>query len=836
MSNSTVPPMTSIYGDHGIALPENVQMAVVGVVTIGLFIGLIAEIATAEILFFIALTILMLTEILTLTEVLAGFSNEALITIGALFLVVGAVERSHCVEHVVRQIFGNAESSLEMSKMKLFVMCFCLSMFLNNTPLVALLLPVVKDWGRMRNIPASQLLMPLSFAVLSGSFGTMIGTSTNLTINGLLSASKGFEFPFFAPAPIGIMIAPILFIYMIVCGPSLLPNRSGLLRSVRDHTSDLIAEVFVSKESIFVGQSVGKMIQRLGLSPNQIIKIRRVIDITNSDSNGMPASVGTNQEGEDGEEEDEEKDGETLLMTEALHANDKIPVSDGKYTSKSSRYWYAPQVTSARSPSNSIDVDSINDIEAGMAQKRNENRYQSADVTTRFNDIVAPSPSDTICAGDIVFITSAAVLIKKVLKSIAGEAKGLELLSSNVLDLPGYGTELAELVISNESPFLGKNVANVSNEFAERYGAAIITFRPREYAPGVLKPNTTRYSSPTSPSLDGIELSTISDQANGHGYENENLPTDRVSPHDKPMAISSIVGASGIDISAQSTPPAMVERRSHRHANGLASISSTPSIEQSESHHDDEDLLLDPAKYDGAAAHEIEVGDVILAVVSLTELPNLTANKEFFAVSTVGKIPTPVTPYSFVPVVLFFVVLIVVALGYLNMCAASLLLVAIYFALGFLTTNDIRTMIDIKLMVLMGCSLSFATGMSSSGLSAAIAGVIVHLNAGPMVGLFLVYILTAILTILVTNNAAAALMLPIAVSMADLMDLSFKPFAMAVLIASTATFMSPIGYQTHVMVWGPGGYSFSDFMIFGAIPTVIYILGGCLLCVFLYPF
>ncbi|RYG66003.1 hypothetical protein EON64_10715 [archaeon] len=99
---------------------------------------------------------------------LLGFSNESVITIGTLFLVVGAVERSHVVDWIARKTFGS-EGWVVWNKMRMYAVCFLLSTFFNNTPLVAILLPVVKDWGRMRGIAASQLLMPLSYFVIAVS-------------------------------------------------------------------------------------------------------------------------------------------------------------------------------------------------------------------------------------------------------------------------------------------------------------------------------------------------------------------------------------------------------------------------------------------------------------------------------------------------------------------------------------------------------------------------------------------------------------------------------------------------------------------------------------------
>ena len=81
-----------------------------------------------------------------------GFSNDAVVTIGSLFLVIGGVERSHAVDWLTRKTFGTVGNDT-IGKARMYITCFMLSIFFNNTPLVSILLPVVKDWGRMRKIP-----------------------------------------------------------------------------------------------------------------------------------------------------------------------------------------------------------------------------------------------------------------------------------------------------------------------------------------------------------------------------------------------------------------------------------------------------------------------------------------------------------------------------------------------------------------------------------------------------------------------------------------------------------------------------------------------------------
>ncbi len=96
-------------------------------------------------------------------------------------------------------------------------------------------------------------------------------------------------------------------------------------------------------------------------------------------------------------------------------------------------------------------------------------------------DIIAPPPHELVGANDVIFLSSAQDAVEKMMKSILGESKGLKILKSDVLALPGFGTEVVECVVSDNNPFLGKKVSEMAKEFSERYQAALITVRGREW-------------------------------------------------------------------------------------------------------------------------------------------------------------------------------------------------------------------------------------------------------------------------------------------------------------------------------------------------------------------
>ena len=146
---------------------------------------LFLEIGSPEQVLMGTLCILWNLGIVSTQEALEGFSNSGLVSIGALFIVMHAVEKSRVVDYAARRILG---ANLSDRSVLLRVCCvvFVLSGFCNNTPVVVLFMPIVRDWARTNHRAPSKFLIPLSYAAIMGGMFTTIGTSTNLLVNGLL--------------------------------------------------------------------------------------------------------------------------------------------------------------------------------------------------------------------------------------------------------------------------------------------------------------------------------------------------------------------------------------------------------------------------------------------------------------------------------------------------------------------------------------------------------------------------------------------------------------------------------------------------------------------------
>jgi di/tricarboxylate transporter len=152
--------------------------------------------------------------------------------------------------------------------------------------------------------------------------------------------------------------------------------------------------------------------------------------------------------------------------------------------------------------------------------------------------------------------------------------------------------------------------------------------------------------------------------------------------------------------------------------------------------------------------------------------------------------------------------------------------------------DQARRSVDWPILISIGAALAIGRAMDTSGLAGYMAGALVGSSVpfGAWGALAAVYLLTLIFTELVTNNAAAALAFPIARATAMQLDASLMPFVIVIAIAASAGFATPFGYQTHLMVYGPGGYRFGDFVRVGLPLDILCMVVTIALAPMFFPF
>jgi len=219
---------------------------------------------------------------------------------------------------------------------------------------------------------------------------------------------------------------------------------------------------------------------------------------------------------------------------------------------------------------------------------------------------------------------------------------------------------------------------------------------------------------------------------------------------------------------------------------------------------------------------KLRAGDTLLMVSHPAFFEQHHNSRDFFLVSSLGDVRTVRHERAPLAMTILFAMVAVVALGWLSMLKAAMLAAGLMIITRCTTGRIARRAVDWQVLVVIAASFGIAAALQNSGAASAIAQWLVSFaQAIPWLALALVFAATALFSALATNNAAAVIMFPIALSTSESLGVSFLPFAVTIMVAASASFATPIGYQTNLMVYGAGGYHFKDYVYFGAPLTVI---------------
>jgi len=231
------------------------EILLVVTLTVGL-IGMLAFTRFApDALFVGAVTLLLVSGVLTPGEALMGMSNPGMITVGVLYVVVAGLRHSGAIDRLAAPLLGRPRS-LAAAQLRIMLPVAGLSAVLNNTPVVAMLIPAVQDLAKRLRLPLSRLLLPLSYAAILGGTCSLIGTSTNLVVDGLMRGTRvGTPLDLFDLAAVGLPLTAAGILYVLAVGRWLLPDRVPLLRQLAD-AREYSVEMVVPTDSPLVGHTI----------------------------------------------------------------------------------------------------------------------------------------------------------------------------------------------------------------------------------------------------------------------------------------------------------------------------------------------------------------------------------------------------------------------------------------------------------------------------------------------------------------------------------------------------------------------------------------------------
>lgn len=213
-----------------------------------------------SVVFMSAVAALTIGGVVSVQTFFSGLSNTSIISIFLLIVITGAVNEHFNLALFFDKLFRNTKSSTGFL-LKMSTGVAAISAFMNNTPVVAMLMPYVHTWGKKNGVSPSKLLMPLSFAAISGGVITLIGTSTNLMLNGLLVANDVTPLSFSDFLIPGFLIAVVTVLFLSVAAPKILPASQDILDAFEENKRNYLIETRLSSTS----QMLGKSIEQAGL-------------------------------------------------------------------------------------------------------------------------------------------------------------------------------------------------------------------------------------------------------------------------------------------------------------------------------------------------------------------------------------------------------------------------------------------------------------------------------------------------------------------------------------------------------------------------------------------
>ncbi len=219
--------------------------------------------------------LLMAGGVITTEEALAGFSNKGMITIAMLFLISEGVRQSGGLNYMVRRILPSRRRTIPYILIRMLPTVAAISAFLNNTAVVIIFAPLIKRWAEKMNLPVTKFLIPLSYATILGGLCTLIGTSTNLVVHGMMIESGYKGFSMFELSQVGGVIAFVGIIYLIILSNTLLPGNRLSKRDIASGggaVKKYYYDVVVDSNSKRIGCEIHR--RRLDFLPN--MRVRKV--------------------------------------------------------------------------------------------------------------------------------------------------------------------------------------------------------------------------------------------------------------------------------------------------------------------------------------------------------------------------------------------------------------------------------------------------------------------------------------------------------------------------------------------------------------------------------
>ncbi|WP_372680760.1 SLC13 family permease [Desulfosarcina sp.] len=764
-------------------------------ILVAVIILLVTEWAPLEVLAMLVMGVLAVTDIVSPKEALAGFSNPAVVTIWAVFILSGGLTRTGIANILGRQLLkvaGGGEAKLVVIIM---IIAGVLSAFMNNVAVAALMLPVVMDIARKTGHSPSTLLMPLAYGSLLGGLTTMIGTPPNILVSEALRENGLEPFKLFDFSPVGLIVMACGVAFVTLVGTRLLPKRN-LAKETAGQRPDFrsqyqlqehLFQIRVPGSSPLVGKTLAgsRLGAALGLTVIGITRSSGITLLAPSISEMIEAEDLLIVEGKPDQIQEMNNWGQLLTETDAIGPD--VLTAHGMQVARLSL-----------KPGSAYDGQTLSDI--GFRNRLGLNVLAIERGESQLDEDLKVQP---LRAGDTLVVYG----LSERLAQLADNAhfQPLEILTAEDMDdFAKLGHDLRQLRVPDDSKLVGLTLSE------SRLGDAVdvqILCIVRTDGTALIPTSDDRFAAGDRLMVWGTAdmISILLMQ----GLEGMFIEADAPQT-DLSMLEDDQVGLVEVLLSPHSVLSGMTLRgMNFREKYGLTVLAIW---RKGTAYRED---LRDMA---------LQFGDALLLYGPWNKLNLLGREPDFLVLTETAQEP-PREEKAKLALTIMTAVLIPVIMDWVPIYIAVVIGAAFMVLTRCLTMEEAYRYIEWKAVFLIAGMLPLGTALDNTGAARILAeGVVGTLGPfGPYAVLFGLMAITFVATSIIPTAALVVLMVPIALKTAASLGISPYALMMGIAMAASSSFTSPISHPANVLVMGPGGYRFIDYVKVG-VPLTLVVL------------
>lgn len=790
------------------------EIALVLAILLGAVVLFVTERIKMDVVALLVLVSLAVTGLVTPTQALSGFSNPAVITVLAMFMISGGLSRTGVANQIGRQVLRLAGDSEGRLIVVIMSTAAVMSAFMNNVGVAAMMLPVVMDIARRIGRSPSRLLMPLAGGALLGGLTTLIGTPPNLLISDALRDAGLTPFGLFDYAPVGgaVLVAGILF--MFLGGRNLLPQRVPAQKAVVVDNS-VLSDLYDLRERLFLlhvpqtSPLAGKSLRdsRLGTA----LRLNVVAISHNGQLQLAPGAEAILRGGDRLVVQ-----GRTDLLKEVRQQQYQT-YQHGEQALRRLLTAKSEIVEATLAPGSSL-------VGQTLYQSRLRQRFGVTVLALRHEQALRRASFQNIALrpGERLLVLGGREQVEalRLSKDFVPQMRPVDL--EELIHTYRLHERMLGMRLTTDSYLRGKTLAE--SRLGDAWGLFVLAIMRDVDESGAFEDGEVQLAPSPEATLQAGDTLLLQGRSEDLQIL-RGLQSLVVEPHAAAYMEeleSSDVGLAEVILSPHSTLVGQTLRQIR--------------------FRDKFDLSV-LAIWRGGRAYRsnlrdmtLGLGDALLVYGSRQKIQVLGSEPDFLVLTEAAQEPLRLEKAPLAALIMV-AMLLPVFLEWLPIAIAGVMGATLMILLGCLTIEEAYRYVELRAIFLIAGMLPLGIAMEQTGAANFIAqGMIGAIGGlGPTVILAGLFVLTTLATQVMPNPAVAVLMAPIALNTAS--DLGLSPYAlmMTVAIAASASFLSPVSHPANVLIMGPGGYRFSDYLKVGLPLTLVVLVVTLLVLPLVWP-